>query len=222
MAAPQITGIVAQLFQLKPSATPAEVENALKSTAYRFTADFRGAAAHAGIRPEDGRSAVMTYAAWDEALGTYCDEHGSIGKDADVQLMVDVAKWGRGRFYYTEDDATIPRIFTLETFGAATNDDRFVTGVVPAANLVTTAHELSRFFEVMRCGGELDGVESLREIAERQPLAQAKDALREPRLGIRKATRPQQSGSGHAGTSSGRYGIGGHERRRFTHPGRSG
>src|SRR5262245_54118449 len=29
--------------------------------------------------------------------------------------MVDIAKWGRGRFYYTEDDATIPRIFTLET-----------------------------------------------------------------------------------------------------------
>ncbi len=39
----------------------------------------------------------------------------AIGKDADVPLMVDIAKWGRGRFYYTEDDATIPRIFTLET-----------------------------------------------------------------------------------------------------------
>ncbi|HAM60098.1 MAG TPA: hypothetical protein DCQ64_33700 [Candidatus Rokubacteria bacterium] len=39
----------------------------------------------------------------------------AIGKDADVQLMFDIAKWGRGRFYYTEDDATIPRIFTLET-----------------------------------------------------------------------------------------------------------
>ena len=39
----------------------------------------------------------------------------AIGKDADVPLMVDVAKWGRGRFYYTEDDSTIPRIFTLET-----------------------------------------------------------------------------------------------------------
>jgi uncharacterized membrane protein len=39
----------------------------------------------------------------------------AIGKDADVQLMFDVAKWGRGRFYYTEDDSTIPRIFTLET-----------------------------------------------------------------------------------------------------------
>jgi uncharacterized membrane protein len=39
----------------------------------------------------------------------------AIGKDADLQLMVDVAKMGRGRFYYTEDSQTIPRIFTLET-----------------------------------------------------------------------------------------------------------
>ena len=39
----------------------------------------------------------------------------AIGKDADVQLMFDIAKWGRGRFYYTEDTHTIPRIFTLET-----------------------------------------------------------------------------------------------------------
>ena len=39
----------------------------------------------------------------------------AIGKDADVQLMIDIAKWGRGRFYYTDDGATIPRIFTLET-----------------------------------------------------------------------------------------------------------
>ena len=39
----------------------------------------------------------------------------AIGKDADVPLMVDIAKWGRGRFYYTEDSQTIPRIFTLET-----------------------------------------------------------------------------------------------------------
>ena len=39
----------------------------------------------------------------------------AIGKDADVQLMLDIAKWGKGRFYYTEDTHTIPRIFTLET-----------------------------------------------------------------------------------------------------------
>jgi serine protease AprX len=36
MAAPQITGIVAQLFQDSPSATPGDVEDALKSTAYKY------------------------------------------------------------------------------------------------------------------------------------------------------------------------------------------
>ena len=38
------------------------------------------------------------------------------------------------------------------------NHPRFLTGVVPSANVVTTANELSRFFEVFRAGGELDGV----------------------------------------------------------------
>jgi CubicO group peptidase (beta-lactamase class C family) len=38
------------------------------------------------------------------------------------------------------------------------NDPRFLTGVVPAANIVTSANELSRFFEIFRAGGELDGV----------------------------------------------------------------
>ena len=46
----------------------------------------------------------------------------------------------------------------IDTLVNLTNDPRFLTGVVPAANTVTTAWELSRFFEVMRCGGELDGV----------------------------------------------------------------
>jgi subtilisin family serine protease len=36
MAAPHIAGIVAQLFQADPTATPAEIEDALKSTTYRF------------------------------------------------------------------------------------------------------------------------------------------------------------------------------------------
>jgi CubicO group peptidase (beta-lactamase class C family) len=30
--------------------------------------------------------------------------------------------------------------------------------VIPAANVVTTANELSRFYELLRCDGELDGV----------------------------------------------------------------
>ena len=37
MAAPHIAGIVAQLFQADPGATPAQIESALKGSAYRYT-----------------------------------------------------------------------------------------------------------------------------------------------------------------------------------------
>jgi serine protease AprX len=37
MAAPQVTGIVAQLFQVKPDATPAEIEDAIKATAHKYS-----------------------------------------------------------------------------------------------------------------------------------------------------------------------------------------
>ena len=37
------------------------------------------------------------------------------------------------------------------------NDPRFLTAIVPAASVMTNANELSRFFEIFRCGGELDG-----------------------------------------------------------------
>lgn len=46
----------------------------------------------------------------------------------------------------------------LDSLVDLTNDRRFLTGIVPAANTITTAWELSRFFEVMRRGGELDGI----------------------------------------------------------------
>ena len=44
---------------------------------------------------------------------------------------------------------------------ALANDPRFLTGIVPAGNVVATANELSRFFELLRAGGELDGVRVL-------------------------------------------------------------
>ena len=46
-------------------------------------------------------------------------------------------------------------------FKAATkmsNDPRFLLGVVPSGNVVTTANELSRFYQLLLNGGELDGV----------------------------------------------------------------
>jgi CubicO group peptidase (beta-lactamase class C family) len=42
------------------------------------------------------------------------------------------------------------------------NDPRFVTAVIPSANVMTTANELSRFFEIFRAGGSLDGVRIVR------------------------------------------------------------
>lgn len=43
----------------------------------------------------------------------------------------------------------------------SSNDPRFLTAVVPSANVVTTAAEMSRFYELLRRGGELDGVRVL-------------------------------------------------------------
>jgi CubicO group peptidase (beta-lactamase class C family) len=41
------------------------------------------------------------------------------------------------------------------------NDPRFLTGIVPSGNVVTTANEFSRFFDLLLAGGELDGVRIL-------------------------------------------------------------
>jgi len=38
------------------------------------------------------------------------------------------------------------------------NDPRFMTAIVPAGNVITTANELSRFFQLLLNEGELDGV----------------------------------------------------------------
>ena len=42
---------------------------------------------------------------------------------------------------------------------ALTNDPRFLTAVVPAGNVVSTANELSRFYQLLLDGGTLDGVQ---------------------------------------------------------------
>jgi CubicO group peptidase (beta-lactamase class C family) len=51
-------------------------------------------------------------------------------------------------------------------------DPRFLTAIVPSANIVATAHELSRFFEIFRCGGELDGVRVMDESTLRTALTE--------------------------------------------------
>ena len=41
---------------------------------------------------------------------------------------------------------------------ALCNDPRFLTGIVPAGNVVGTAYEMARFMDLLRRGGTLDGV----------------------------------------------------------------
>jgi CubicO group peptidase (beta-lactamase class C family) len=71
---------------------------------------------------------------------------------------------------YATGPPALPPVSTLvrRAIGAApdeavaiANDPRFLTGIVPAGNVVATANELSRFFELLRAGGELDGVRVL-------------------------------------------------------------
>ncbi|GAA3813232.1 S8 family serine peptidase [Amycolatopsis tucumanensis] len=60
MATPQITGIVAQLFQSRPDATPGEIEAAIKSTAYKYS---DGAPYQGGSSFDKGAGLVDTVAA---------------------------------------------------------------------------------------------------------------------------------------------------------------
>jgi len=48
---------------------------------------------------------------------------------------------------------------SLEELFVVGRDPRFLSGTVPAGNVVTTANELSRFMDLLRQGGTLDGVE---------------------------------------------------------------
>jgi CubicO group peptidase (beta-lactamase class C family) len=47
---------------------------------------------------------------------------------------------------------------TMQQIIPFSNTTRFLTGVVPSSNTVSTAYELSRFAEILCRGGELDGV----------------------------------------------------------------
>lgn len=54
------------------------------------------------------------------------------------------------------------------------NTELFLTGVVPSSSTVSNADELSRFAELLRRGGELDGVRVLREDTLRAATAQCR------------------------------------------------
>ena len=60
----------------------------------------------------------------------------------------------------------------LEELVDVSNDPRFLTAIVPSANVITTANELSRFYEIFRRGGELDGVRVMKAKTVRNALTE--------------------------------------------------
>jgi CubicO group peptidase (beta-lactamase class C family) len=60
----------------------------------------------------------------------------------------------------------------LDDLVQTSNDRRFLTAIIPSGNVVTTAFELSRFYELLRRGGELDGVRVLKPHTIRRALTQ--------------------------------------------------
>ena len=52
------------------------------------------------------------------------------------------------------------------------NQPGFLTAIVPSGNVVTTANELGRFFEIFRAGGELDGVRIMQPATIRRALTE--------------------------------------------------
>ncbi|MCU1643010.1 MAG: pbpE [Nocardia sp.] len=60
---------------------------------------------------------------------------------------------------------------SLDDIVELANQDSFLTAVLPPANVVSTAAELARFYEILLRGGELDGVRVLNPESVRQAVA---------------------------------------------------
>lgn len=91
---------------------------------------------------------------------------------------VDEADVGEVGLNYVTGPRLLPPVSTLtkralgRPFGEVvemSNDPGFLASVIPSANVMTNADELSRFFEIFRAGGELDGV----RIVEPETIARA-------------------------------------------------
>jgi CubicO group peptidase (beta-lactamase class C family) len=82
---------------------------------------------------------------------------------------------------------------TLHQIIPFTNTPLFLTGVVPSSSTVSTAQELSRFAELLRRGGELDGVRVLRP----ETLYQATRECRRLRPDLATGLMPLRWGTGY-------------------------
>ncbi|MDT5311357.1 MAG: hypothetical protein QOE74_377, partial [Mycobacterium sp.] len=74
-----------------------------------------------------------------------------------------------------------------------TNTPQFLTSVVPSSSTVSTANELSRFAEMLRCGGTLDGVRIMKPETLRAATTQARRLRPDIAMGLM----PMRWGTGY-------------------------
>ncbi|TWS19801.1 beta-lactamase family protein [Tsukamurella asaccharolytica] len=104
---------------------------------------------------------------------------------------------------------------TMQQIVPMSNSPQFLTGIVPSSNLVSTAQELSRFAEILRRGGELDGV----RVLEPETLAAATRQARRLRPDFATGGAPLRWGTGYM-LGSERFGpFGRHAPAAFGHTG---
>jgi uncharacterized membrane protein len=65
-------------------------------------------------QPGDFQGITSTMAAEQITVSTV-----AVGQDIDAELLQNIARWGRGRFYQTTDPHDVPQIFTKETMTAS-------------------------------------------------------------------------------------------------------
>lgn len=78
------------------------------------------------------------------------------------------------------------------------NDDRFFTGIVPSGNVIGTANEVCRFFELLVRGGELDGV----RVFDRLAVVRAVTVPTPPRPSVTSASPTWSPGPTRSATSA--------------------
>jgi CubicO group peptidase (beta-lactamase class C family) len=117
--------------------------------------------------------------------------------------------------------APMQKVFSLAVGGSLhkiipfSNSPQVLTSVQPSSNLVSTADELSRFAEILRRGGELDGVRVLGE----QTLRAAVEERRRLRPDVATGLVPLRWGTGYM-LGSNRFGpFGRHAPGAFGHTG---
>jgi CubicO group peptidase (beta-lactamase class C family) len=82
---------------------------------------------------------------------------------------------------------------TMQRIIPFSNTPQFLTSVVPSSNTVSTADELSRFAEILRRGGELDGV----RVLQRETLRAATTECRRLRPDLATGLAPLRWGTGY-------------------------